>query len=221
MDFTEASDSFIEMHQNMRSGTRLRRIRSGLGHAELKFLRKVWWPMFSHFENLHPEYEVEDYKEGYRYIDFAYIAGYFKVAIEIDGYGTHARNMSKWQFAEECHRQNLLIVDGWHLLRFSYDSIEGEARLCQQTIQQVLGRWQQTGMLADSLSISEREIVRLASRSAIPITPVNISKHLQVCTKSAHRLLHGLTGRNWLRPASGHVRITSYELHPSRKNSKL
>jgi hypothetical protein len=36
----------------------------GHAHGEKLFLQNVWWPMFSHFDHLHPEYEVLDWR-GY------------------------------------------------------------------------------------------------------------------------------------------------------------
>lgn len=41
-----------------------------------------WRPSFQTFDHLHPEYEVFDYKDGYRYIDFTYILPYVRLAIE-------------------------------------------------------------------------------------------------------------------------------------------
>jgi very-short-patch-repair endonuclease len=219
MDFIAGYEEFINTHREIRTGARLRRLRSELGHAEQKFLKNVWWPMFHHFENLHPEYEIRDYKEGYRYIDFAYILPYFRVAIEIDGLGSHWRNITKWEFSEHCQRQNSLIIDGWHVLRFTYDDVEEHPRLCQQTLQQLMGRWQNSASVGD-LSAPEREIVRLVIQSLHPITPKDVCVLLHVCPKHGHKLLHTLVQRRWLQPASGQVRITSYKLHSSKANTK-
>lgn len=99
MGFENEYEEFVHGHVQRRTGERLRRLHKGLGHAERRFLETVWWPTFHHFDHLHPEYEIHDYKDGYRYIDFAYIQPYFQVAIEIDGLESHWRNITKWQYS--------------------------------------------------------------------------------------------------------------------------
>jgi len=218
MKFLDGYEEFIDMHRRMRSGTRLKRLSEGLGHAELTFLQNVWWPIFHHFENLHPEYEIRDYKEGYRYIDFAYIRPNFRIGIEIDGLDSHWRNISKWQFSDHWQRQNSLVIDGWYVLRFTFPDVAEYPRTCQQTIQQLLGNWQTNAVATKQLSVAQREIVRLAFRSSHPIKPKDASDLLDISTKHVQSLLHVLVEDRWLQPASGNVRITSYILHPSRKN---
>jgi hypothetical protein len=221
VNFDEEYEKYMKWHIGKRTGPRLERISPDLGHAEQKFLRNVWWPTFHQFENLHPEYEIRDYREGYRYIDFAYILPYFRIAIEIDGFGPHWRNISKWQFSEQYHRQNSLSIDGWHVLRFTYDDVDERARLCQQAIQQFMGRWQSTSSALEGLTASEREVVRLAIISSHSITPNDVCSLLHVCSKHGQKLLRSLVRQRWLQPASGNVRITSYRLHPSKANTKF
>jgi very-short-patch-repair endonuclease len=221
VDFIDEYEKLISSHQKLRAKSRLDRLENGLGHAEQKFLQNVWWPMHHHFENLHPEYEIRDYKEGYRYIDFAYILPYFRVAIEIDGLGPHWRNISKWQFSEQLQRQNSLSIDGWHVLRFTFDDVDEHPRLCQQTIQQLMGRWRDSTTSLQALSASEREIVRLTMLSASPITPKDVCDLLHVCNKHGQKLLHTLVQLRWLQPARGNVRITAYRLHPPKENIKM
>ena len=91
MEFEKAHQSFICVHKQARTGERLRRLEEGHGQAEMMFLKQVWWPVFHHFDNLHPEYEVNDFKDGNRYLDFAYIRPAIRICFEIDGYGTHQR----------------------------------------------------------------------------------------------------------------------------------
>ncbi|MBW7454937.1 hypothetical protein ACFOLF_28745 [Paenibacillus sepulcri] len=64
MAFLPVYRSWMEKHLNSRSGERERRLAEGHGHAEKLFLEKVWYPAFGEFENLHPEYEVADFRDG-------------------------------------------------------------------------------------------------------------------------------------------------------------
>jgi len=50
-------------------GERKRRLSVATNHAEKMFIKQVWWPAFGHFSNLQAEYEVKDFKDGWRYLD--------------------------------------------------------------------------------------------------------------------------------------------------------
>lgn len=71
MEFEEAYNEFISEHASRRKGERLRRLTEGHAHGEKMFLERVWWPAFGHFQQLHPEYEVYDFRDGSRFLDFA------------------------------------------------------------------------------------------------------------------------------------------------------
>jgi hypothetical protein len=64
LGFDIAYNDFIKKHKKQRRGERLRRLTEGHGHAEKLFMEQVWWPAFGHFDNLHPEYEINDFKDG-------------------------------------------------------------------------------------------------------------------------------------------------------------
>jgi uncharacterized protein YneF (UPF0154 family) len=221
LEFEVAYERFIQSHCEQRKGERKRRLLEGLGHAEKMFLAKVWWPTFHQFDHLHPEYEIHDYKDGYRYLDFAYLQPNFQMAIEIDGFGPHWRNITKWQFSDLCQRQNHLIIDGWNVIRLSYDELMERPRICEQTIQQLMGRWLGSAASASQLTALDREIIRLAIRTPMPITPRDVCKWLHVGPDYAQKLLRTLAQQQWLEPASGQLRIRSYQLHPARRNIKL
>ncbi|MGO4110128.1 hypothetical protein [Paenibacillus sp. YAF4_2] len=93
-------------------------------------MQKVWFPAFSQFDCLHPEYEIVDFRDGKRYLDFAYIRSPLRLAIEIDGYNSHAAGISRWQFSDHLVRQNHLVIDEWNVLCFSYDYVKDKPRMC-------------------------------------------------------------------------------------------
>jgi hypothetical protein len=221
VDFVTECDNFIDAHRKLRTGPRLDRLTDGLGHGEIAFLKNVWWPLFHDFDHLHPEYEVRDYQGGFRYVDFAYIEPSFRIAIEIDGITTHWREITQSQFFEHVQRQNMLIIDGWHVLRFTYDSIKGNPRVCQQTVQQLMGKWRALSDEFSELSVYEREIVRYSSRALEPIRPTDVASLLHVSAKHARVLIGQLVNKRWLSPVSGTLRHNSYRLHQSRMNMRL
>jgi hypothetical protein len=139
MKFEEAYKMYMEKHTKGRRGERLRRLKLGQGHTIKLFLEYVWWPAIGNFDDLHPEFEISDFKDGLRFIDFAFFIFAFRIAIEIDDYGTHIQKASRWQHSDHCLRQNHLVIDGWKVIRFTYDDIKDRPRMCMQIIQQLIG----------------------------------------------------------------------------------
>ncbi|WP_199621560.1 hypothetical protein [Paenibacillus alkalitolerans] len=86
-DFNAAYEKWLADHKSKSEGERLRRLEEGHGEPEKLFLENVWWPVVGSLDDLHPEYEVVDFKGGKRYLDFAYIRRYYKIALEILGFG--------------------------------------------------------------------------------------------------------------------------------------
>ncbi|MDF2958910.1 MAG: hypothetical protein K0S39_645 [Paenibacillus sp.] len=209
---------FIQKHTERRTGERLRRLKEGHGHAERCFLEHVWWPATRSFDHLHPEFEVQDFKDGKRYLDFAYLRSQMRICIEIDGYGSHSRDVSRWQFADQLMRQNHLVMDGWRLIRFSYDDIVEKPRRCQQLIQQFLGIWLAEESQQVYLSSKEQQIIRFMAYKQTALTPLEVSGHIGISDRHARTLLQRLVQVKILLPASGNKRIRSYKLNPNGKH---
>jgi hypothetical protein len=212
MSFEHAVETWINQHLRVRKGERHRRLVKGLGYAEKYFLENVWFPLFGQLDHLHPEYEVTDFKDSFRYIDFVYVHQWLRLAIEIDPFGTHHRDMSRDEFSDERDRQNDLIIDGWKVIRFSLDRIRNNPRACQRRIQNLIGKYLIEWQRLKELSIEEREIIRLGHRVGRAIKAQDIKEWLHVSSPSAKKLLSGLVRKGELQPASGTQRITSFRL---------
>lgn len=219
MGFEKEYQTFIDAHMEARSGERLRRLEEGHSHAEKLFLKNVWWPLFYHFQYLHPEYEINDFKDGTRYLDFAYIRPGMRMCFEVDGYGPHLTNISRWQFSDNLERQNQLVIDGWTVIRFSYDQVKEKPRRCQQIVQQVIGRWLGDDLDQSSLTFLEKEVLRLVIRKGEAIFPVEVENYLKQSDKTVKKLLSQLVEKKMLIPASGTKRIRSYRLGERVKHS--
>ncbi|WP_413306254.1 DNA-binding response regulator [Bacillus sp. 1P10SD] len=218
MGFEEEYQTFMNAHLQARTGERLRRLQEGHQHAEMLFLKQVWWPLFHHFRYLHPEYEVDDFKDGKRYLDFAYIRPAIRICFEIDGYGSHLKNISRWQFSDSLERQNQLVIDGWTVIRFSFDQVQEKPRRCQQIVQQVIGRWLGDELDQTTLSLVEKEVLRLAIRKGDAISPIEVENHLKLSDKTVKKVLSLLVDKKMLIPESGIVRVRSYRLGDQVKN---
>ncbi|MDF2719104.1 MAG: hypothetical protein K0R28_6029 [Paenibacillus sp.] len=218
MGFESDYDSFMRYHEHKRDGERLRRLTEGHGHAERAFVERVWWPSVGSFDWLHPEYEVSDFKDGSRFLDFAYIRFPYRIGIKIDGYGPHLRDVSRTHFADQLMRQNHLVIDGWRVIRFSYDDVMEKPRRCQQTIQQWMGTWFGGERHRPLVSGKMRELIAWMIRRQGAITPTDASMQLGITARHARTLLHRLAMANILLPRSGDKRVRSYILNPDGKH---
>lgn len=218
LDYTK----WVEKHFHNQKGERKGRFETGHGHAEKKFLENVWYPAFKQFEHLNPEYEIADFRDGTRYLDFAYIQYPLSLAIEIDGFSSHAGNITRWQFSDSLIRQNHLVLDGWKILRFSYDDVNEKPRFCQQLLQQFMGSRLVGHAEQTSLDdILELEIIRLAMRLHHHIRPSDVSEFLQISTNRAQKLLHSMRQKHSLLPAGdGNQRIRCYKVNMDYLNKK-
>ncbi|PYF07634.1 response regulator transcription factor [Ureibacillus chungkukjangi] len=212
MGFDEEYQGFLNAHLQARSGERLRRLQEGHNQAEMLFLKQVWWPIFFNFKYLHPEYEVDDFKDGKRYLDYAYIRPGIRICFEVDGYGPHLKSISRWQFSDNLERQNQLVIDGWTVIRFSYDQVKEQPRRCQQIVQQVIGQWLGDEQNQTALSTVEKEVLRLAIRKGEAIYPKEVEKYLRLSDKTVRNILSRLVEKKMLLPASGIKRVRSYRL---------
>jgi len=197
------------------TGERRRRLREH-GYLEKLFLLNVWWPAVGSFEHLHAEYEISDFKDGVRFLDFAYIRMPHKICMEADGFGPHARYADRHKFTDDLTRQNHLVIDDWRVLRFPADDIEQRPRKCQQIVLQLLGRLYGGGTSYAELPVMQREILRYAACSPDPVKPAEVVKLLGVGDKYARKLLRELASTGYLEPVNGSSRIRSYRLNFSK-----
>ncbi|HET7627577.1 MAG TPA: transcriptional regulator [Bacillales bacterium] len=198
-------------------GRRRREIlENGLSRGSIAFLRDVWYPAVGHFTDLHPEWELRDLGGGYRYLDFAYTPGGARGAIEIQGFGPHARDLDATRFKDLCWRHSYLALEGWTLLPVAYLSVRDEPERCQQLILAFIGKF--TSLDVDAaLSWTEAELVRFARRRLMPITPGEAAVHLRVSEKHARRLCNRLAEKDIFRVANGQMRYRTYEMNLSSR----
>lgn len=216
-DLQQAYDAWLAGHCKQSKGDRRRRLEQRISHAERLFIIKVWWPLFGHLNNLHPEFEIKDFKDGWRFLDFAYLLTGCKVCIEIDGFGPHWRDINRNQFSDQLMRQNHLILDGWSVLRFSYDDILEKPRACQSIISQLIGRLA-PGFSADLPSLEPLEMLlfQIALSKSEPLTPAYAAKYSGLHRSTAVRHLRALSEKQVLVTSKrGTRKICSYRVNPA------
>lgn len=218
--FEAAYAALMERHIKKCKGERKRKLQKGLEHAQKLFLQKVWWPAFGNLHNLSPEFEIRDFKDGWRYLDFAWLIGSCKIAIEIDGYGTHWRNIDRWKFSDNLNRQNHLILDDWKVLRFSYDEINEHPKRCQLLLLQALGKWGNSKPNCISAQNPiEHSIISISKTLTKPFSPTEVALLIGWQNSTIARHMKELSRQGILLPvSSGTQRIRYYILNPNYLN---
>jgi len=186
-------------------------LRKGLGHGTVEFLKEIWYPAIGNFNNLYPEWEVRDLNNRYRYLDLAYIVAGAKGCIEIQGFGSHARDIEAWRFKDLCMKQALLAIDDWLFLPIAYLSIKEDPSLCRQLVLSFVGKFAALPA-SSSLDWIENETVRFARRLMRPFDAKELAAHLQRSEKHARRILQRLVNKRRLTVVGGKQRYRLWQL---------
>lgn len=215
--FEASYDAWIIHHVNKSTGERKRKLLRGIDHAPKLFLRNVWWPIFGQLLDLTPEFEVRDFKDGYRYLDFAWIYNGVEIAIEIDGFGSHWRDIDRWQFDDHLFRQNDLVLDDWIVFRFSFDAIKDHPRRCQQLILHAKGKWSLETLVIPAVADPiDRAIVEFAVRTAGPFSASQAADQLGWNRVTISRHAKNLAAMGLLIPAgNSKQRNRLYKINPT------
>ncbi|WP_436242380.1 hypothetical protein [Paenibacillus sp. LjRoot56] len=100
-----------------------RRLNEGHAHNEKLFVHDLWMPAVGSLDFLHAEYEVTNFRDGFYYLDFAYIRPPYLINWEVNDFSSHAKLVTRRSFEYERERQNQLMLDGWQIYRFPLDAI--------------------------------------------------------------------------------------------------
>lgn len=199
--------------------------RDPLNGLAVRFLDQVWGPVFDYrFEGLEAEMPFRDIRGKQRFADFRYTDGIVRTAIELDGYTTHAKNISSAQFDDHLERQNDLLLQGWFLLRFSSGMVIEKPEVCRRQLMQALGRWHYVragGLSEERASIWEfrmQRIVRIALRQGGYVRPRDVTRAFKISSHTASEWLRKLARDGWLEPVGGVQRITGYRILNTFRN---
>ncbi|MFC0214483.1 hypothetical protein ACFFK0_18795 [Paenibacillus chartarius] len=214
VNFEAAHAAWLDEHLARRTGERRGRLERGYQHAERLFVKQIWWPLVGSLNNLHPEYEVTDWRGRSYFADFVWLIGWVKLVFEIKGYAAHVRDMDRYKYCNELNRETFLFSMGLPVISFAYDDIEQRPDTCIALLRMVMARYQPHQAPVSRALLSEKELLRLAIQLARPIRPVDVVHHLQVDSKTAVVMLRKLCDKGWLTPAfrGRGERIVCYEL---------
>ncbi|MEK0317159.1 DUF559 domain-containing protein [Cohnella sp. 56] len=189
MGFEETHETFIARHMAARSGERRGRLERGHREAEKLFCKNVWWKLHGHFDGLHPEYEVRDWRGLSYFCDFVWIGPAVKLVIEIKGFGPHVRDMDRHKYCNELNRETYLTAMGYQVVSFAYDDVAARPDLCVTLLRLLMSRYHAQIAPLGMDKLIEKEIVRLAATLARPIRPIDVESHLGINHRVAVRAL--------------------------------
>ncbi len=223
MDFEMAHDAFIQHHLLRRTGERKGRLARGHKEAEKLFCRNIWWLLRGNFDELHPEFEVIDWRGLSYYCDFVWLTTYVKLIIEIKGFGPHVRDMDRQKYCNELNRETFLSAMGFQVISFAYDDVAHRPELCLTLLRMLISRYQPDSSPTCLKSVAEREIIRLACLLARPLRPIDLETHFCINHRTAVRMLKSLCAKGGLSPITGAEgkHVVRYELQRSAMMQSL
>lgn len=202
-----------------REAKRKRQFRNKLEKYEIIALEQVLGPALNYrFDGLKAEHPFIDSKGGQRFIDFVYIRGGLRIIMEIDGFTTHARDISYLEFDDHLDRQNDLVLSGWIILRFSANQVERHPLMCKDKIIRSIGHWwifAYGGFSAEDpgpWTIRKKLLIELALRQGGAIRTIDISREFGVSHRTALNWLSRFVKEQIFIPIRPKSRVTGYRL---------
>ena len=216
MDFQKAYGIFMHDHLRNRTGERRGRLERGHGEAEALFCQNVWWPLRGHFRDLHPQFEVLDWRGRSYYCSFAFITSHLRLIIEVKPFSTYTTETDRQKYCDELNRETFLSAMGYQVISFACDDVTDRPKLCIMLLRKVLSRYLAEPHSTSVSSVTEREIIRFACMLARPLRPIDVKTHLRLNHRTALRFLHSLCDKGLLIPVTGSQgkHVVKYELHP-------
>lgn len=110
-----------------------------MNDIEKQFLEDIYYPYagLNGLKYLDVQTPIEDCENRKRKLDFTIKTNRYKYVIEIDGYTYHAEGalrVTPEYFDDLIVKQNDLILNGWILIRFSYNQIRNNPSFCIDTL---------------------------------------------------------------------------------------
>ena len=217
MSYQREHDLWIKYHMNRRKGERLDALKRGHGYGNQLFTERIWWQLVGHFDGLHPEYEVTDWRGRHYFVDFMWIVGVFRFALEIMDYGSHGTDRSKYRM--DLNRGLYLQSQDCVVIYISLDELKENPSFLLSSLRSMLSPYlATTGGTKKKLSppaytSMERSLMRTAIRHNRILRPGEAASELEVDTMTVIKYCRSLVEKGKFRavPSGLSKRITSYE----------
>lgn len=177
-----------------------------------------------HFNDLHPEYEVVDWRNRPYFVDFVWNPGQVKFAFEIKGYGPHVQNTDRNRYRQELNRETYLQIAGYRVVAIPYDDLEASPELTITLLRSLLMPYLALRVEEKEVfSRLERDILRIAVSSNECIRPVDLVRALGINRRTAINGLVSLCAKGKFSPivSKKSGRVCKYKHAHSFKDIQL
>ncbi len=216
MSFEDEHKKWIEQHLARRKGEGKDALRRGHGYGNSLFVEQVWWVPMGHFNGLHPEYEVKDYRGRSYFVDFMWIVGMHLFVFEIMDYGSHGQDRTKYR--RDINRGLFLQAQGYHYIEIALDELKENSSFILSMLRSILGPYLEVttvrnGEVTRGFGKIERQLMRSAIRHNRIIRPVKAAKELELHKDTVIKYCRKLVGKGKFRTVSSGVtgRVYQYE----------
>lgn len=226
MGFRTEHETWLNDHLKRRQGERLDALKRGHGYGNQLFVEQIWWPIVGHFQGLHPEYEVKDWRGRSYFADFMWIVGAVRIVFEIMDYGTHGTDRTKYRL--DLNRGLFLQGQDCTVLYIPLDELKENPSFVLSTVRNILSPLLTAidgkGKVPDrKYSKIERELMRAAIRHDRIIRPTEVARELELHKMTVIKHCRGLVEKGKLRAVErgSSKRVIYYEYIGSLQSPDL
>ena len=202
MGFEDEHEAWLHHHLKRRKGERLDALRRGHGFGNRLFAERIWWPLAGHFQGLHPEYEVKDWRGRPYFVDFLWIAGALRLIFEIMDYGSHGTDRTKYRL--DLNRGLFLQSHGYVVFYIPLDELKENPSFILSALRNSLSPY--LTAFADRARPAERpytrverELMRTAIRRQRILRPVDAARELELHPSTVIKYCRGLVEKGKFR----------------------
>lgn len=226
MSYEVEHDKWLRRHLTKRHGERRDALKRGNGYGNRMFTEKIWWLLLGHFNGLHPEYEVKDWRGRSYFVDFMWIVNGHLFVFEIMDYGSHGKDRTKYRM--DLNRGLFLQSLGCHYIEISLDELKANPSFIISMLQSILAPYltattQKNGGVLHKFKKIERQLMRVAVRQNRIIRPAKAAKELELHKETVIKYCRILVDKGKFRavPSGATGRVYQYEYLGSIKSPDL
>jgi hypothetical protein len=216
MSFDVEYEKWIQKHMSKRHGERKDALRRGQGYGNRMFAEHVWWPLMGHFDGLHPEYEMMDWRGRSYFIDFMWILGGHLFAFEIMDYGSHGKDRTKYRLDQ--NRALYIQSQGCLFISISMDEMKENPPFIMAMLRSILGPYltaaaDHNRKILHRFHKIERQLIQFAIRKHRMIHPSKAARELELHKDTIIKYCRTLVDQGKLRavPSGSSGKIYCYE----------
>lgn len=225
MSFEIEHEKWLKRHLSQREGERKDALKRGHGYGNQLFAEKIWWPLAGNFHDLHPEYEVMDWRGRSYFVDFMWVAGALRFAIEIMDYGSHGKDRTKYRM--DLNRTLFLQSQQCQIILVSLDELKENPSFIQAALRNMWGPYFMYDAAQkeynERFSKTEKQLMRYAVRHNRIVRPPAAAKELELHKQTVTKYCRELVHKGKLRPvpAGKTGKIYHYEYMGSMQSLEL